>query len=68
MPSYLKLILSVLVAAVAVAIYLTQGESGHDFNSWLALGLGVFMILAVWLFPEPRRRVGKDGPQPGRPA
>ena len=62
MPAYLKLILSILVTAVALAVHWTQAEGGHGFNSWLVLGLGAFMILAVWLFPEPRRRA--PPPQP----
>jgi hypothetical protein len=62
MPAYLKLILSVLVTIVALVVHWTQGEAGRDFNSWLVLGLGIFMILAVWLFPEPRRQTRKDGP------
>jgi hypothetical protein len=61
MPGTLKLILSILVAIVAGLVHWTQAEAGQDFNSWLVLGLAAFMILAVWLFPEPRRRSGKDG-------
>lgn len=61
MPSYLKLILSVVVAIVAVLFHRWQAEAGETFNSWLALGLAVFMILAVWLFPEPRPRAGRTG-------
>jgi hypothetical protein len=61
MPAYLKLILSILVAIVAAVVHWTQAEAGQGFNSWLVLGLAAFMILAVWLFPEPRRRTGKDG-------
>jgi hypothetical protein len=60
MPGYLKLILSILVAIAALVVHRLQGEAGRAFNSWLALGLGAFMILAMWLFPEPRRQGRKD--------
>lgn len=61
MPGYLKLILSILVAVVALIVHRAQAEDGHTFNSWLVVGLAIFMILAVWLFPEPRRQPRKNG-------
>lgn len=61
MPAYLKLILSVLVALAAAVVHWTQAEVGRSFNSWLVVGLAAVMILAVWLFPEPRRAPRKHG-------
>lgn len=55
MPVYLKLIVSVLVAAVALVTSHFQSEAGLEANGWLALALGIAMIGAVWMFPEPRR-------------
>lgn len=55
MPVYLKLIVSIAVAAVALVMRHVESRAGFDANAWLALGLGIAMIGAVWMFPEPRR-------------
>lgn len=54
MPSRIKLVLSLIVLAVAVAVYSFQARAGQGLNSWLALGLAVLMIAAMWLFPEAK--------------
>lgn len=54
MPNHIKLILSIVVVAVAIAFHIFQARAGHELNSWLALGLAAFMIAAVWLFPEAK--------------
>ena len=59
MPNHLKLILSGIVVAVAVIVHFFQGQAGQDVTKWVVLGLGAFMILAIWLFPEARG--GKKG-------
>jgi hypothetical protein len=59
MPNQVKLILSILVAIVAFIVHKLQDDAGRELNSWLVLGLGAFMILAVWLFPEPRKPARK---------
>ena len=53
-PNHIKLILSILVALVAVGVHVFQARADQDLNSWLALGLGIFMIIAMWLFPEAK--------------
>jgi len=55
MPAKFKLLISVLVAAVALATYYFQSQSGQAVTPWVALGLGTFMIFAIWLFPETRK-------------
>jgi hypothetical protein len=54
MPNHIKLILSLVVLAVALAVHYFQARAGQEFNSWLALGLAVLMIVAMWLFPEAK--------------
>ena len=55
MPNNIRAIVSVLVAvAAAAAVYFERG-SGAGTLRWIGLGLGVFMIGAVWLLPEARR-------------
>lgn len=56
MPAKFKLAISVLVAIAAIGGYLHQDGVGHTAQSFAALGLGVFMIIAVWLFPDTKKR------------
>lgn len=59
MPTNIKLVLSLIVAAAAVAVHFFQAGVGQEFNSWLALALGAFMIFAMWLFPEAKGKKQK---------
>ncbi|MDP6708903.1 MAG: hypothetical protein QF893_21375 [Alphaproteobacteria bacterium] len=59
MPNHLKLILSLIIVAVAVVFHYFQGQAGQEVTKWLALGLGAFMIFAIWLFPEAKREAKK---------
>ena len=55
MPSHLKLLLSLMVAAVAGAMLWFERAAGVPAIGWLALALGALMVLGIWLFPEARR-------------
>ncbi len=55
MPAHLKFLLSLIVCAVAGAMYYLEARDGDTTVAWVAVGLGAFMIVAVWLFPETRR-------------
>lgn len=55
MPAYLKLIISSLVVLVAAGLLWTGDiEAGSNLN-WIVPSLAVFMILAIWLFPEAKK-------------
>ena len=56
MPSHLKLLLSLMVSAVAGAMLWIERAAGAPAIGWLALALGALMILGIWLFPEARRQ------------
>lgn len=56
MPPFLKVILSIIVAAVAAIMLWYELDHGAAHVGYVAIGLGAFMIFAVWLFPETRRR------------
>jgi len=58
MPNNIRAILSVIVALVAAAVFYFEHAGGGALK-WFALGLGGFMIYAVWLFPEAKGT--KDG-------
>ena len=55
MPTNIRAMLSVIVAlATAVLVYFEM-QAGSGGRAWLVLGLGAFMLVAVWLFPEAKR-------------
>ena len=56
MPPRIKLILSLLVVIAAVVVHFFQASVGQDVNKWIVLGLGAFMIVALWIFPEAGKR------------
>lgn len=56
MPVPLKLALSVIVAIVAAVMFYLEMDRGAVDVAWVSAGLGAFMIFALWLFPETRRR------------
>lgn len=61
MPNDVKAILSVITLLVAAAIAYWEFGNGRVDLSWVVIGIGIFMIISMWLFPEtdgkkPRRR------------
>ena len=56
MPNNIRAILTVVVVAIACAAFWFEHDAGETFLKWLAAGLGVFMVFAVWLFPETARK------------
>ncbi|HKY95393.1 MAG TPA: hypothetical protein VJL84_08805 [Kiloniellales bacterium] len=56
MPNTVKTVISLLVAAVAAAMFFYQDDIGFEVNKWIVVALALFMILALWLFPEAKAR------------
>ena len=56
MPVPFKILLTGLVALVAATAHFWQMDIGNVVPAWVVLGLGAFMIFALWLFPETKRR------------
>jgi len=56
MPPRIKIGLSVLVVLAALIVHLYESSVGQDVDKWIVLGLGAFMIFAMWLFPEAGKR------------
>jgi hypothetical protein len=60
-PVKIKLALSMLVVLVtAIAVYF-QHVLGHDRTQYVVAFLGLFMIFAMWLFPEVKRDESAGG-------
>lgn len=52
MPYNIKAGLSVIALLVAMAFAYWEHSSGREFLGWFVLGTGIFMIAAMWIFPE----------------
>jgi hypothetical protein len=55
MPTYIKVIITLLVTITAVGAHFQQAAAGQSTNQWVVLFLGAFMIFALWLFPETKK-------------
>lgn len=62
MPPKIKLLISILVFAVAFIVRHFEAKAGLAHVGWVVLGLACLMVLAIWLFPEAKRKPGD--PQP----
>jgi hypothetical protein len=61
MPVKIKLGLSLLVVLVAAVAAYYQHVLGHDRVQYVVAFLGLFMIFAMWLFPEVKRDESAGG-------
>jgi FtsH-binding integral membrane protein len=52
MPVKIKIVLSFVVAAVAIAGYFFQQDLGKVPQSYAALAIGVIAVGGMWVFPE----------------
>jgi membrane protein YdbS with pleckstrin-like domain len=61
MPVRIKLGLSLLVVVVAAIAFYFQHMLGHDRIQFVVAFLGLFLIFAMWLFPEVKRDESAGG-------
>ena len=61
MPNDVKAILSVIALIVAAAFAYYETTIGKGDMVWFVLGTGVFMVLAMWVFPEAVGKKKKNG-------
>ncbi len=61
MPRNIRAGLTVVVILVALGAFYFEQRAGEALLEWLALGLGAFMVYAVWLFPEAKQKA--DDPE-----
>lgn len=59
MPAYLKIILTILVATLTVVLFRYEVRIGNQPVQFYVAGVGIVMILALWLFPEAGKRPGE---------
>jgi uncharacterized membrane protein len=62
MPNDVKAIVSAVVLIVAAVLAYWGGSPiRHDFSTWI-MGTAVFMIVAMWVFPEAGVKKGDYKP------
>ena len=52
MPTNIKVGLSIVVLGVGVLMYFWEANQGNVHLSWIVIGLSLFMVLSMWIFPE----------------
>ena len=48
----LKFAISLSVLLVAVGVYRFEQSPANETHAWIAAGLGILMVIAIWIFPE----------------
>jgi hypothetical protein len=64
MPTKFKLLLSILVVAIALLMFILQRDLGNTAPSYICLFVGVLMVLGMWIFPEVRKESPGDAKRP----
>lgn len=59
MPIHIKSMISAAALIAAGALHYFQAQAGQTVTPWVALALGVFMVVAMWIFPEKQGKGGK---------
>ena len=66
MPTNVKIIVSILVVLVALVAFYFEHQTGAGSVKWVILGLGAFMAVSLWIFPEPKVKE-RDSTKKDRP-
>jgi hypothetical protein len=65
MPNDVKAILSVVTLVAALGFAYWEDSQGRPHLFWLAIGLGIFAVVAMWVFPEAQgSKPRSDGENP----
>ena len=55
MPGNIKVGLSIVVLVLGVLMYIWEADQGNVQLSWIVIALSVFMVFAMWIFPETKQ-------------
>ncbi len=61
MPPYIKIPLSIVVVLVGAAVLWLERGGDVPHTGWIAFALSLFMVFAIWLFPEPSAKKKENG-------
>lgn len=59
MPTHIKIIVSIVTLIVGATFYYLEAQYGHAHVAQVGAFLSVFMVLAMWIFPEAGDRAKK---------
>ena len=59
MPTHIKIIVSVITLLVGAAFFHFEAQHGQAHVAIVGAGLCIFMVLAMWIFPEAGDRAKK---------
>jgi hypothetical protein len=59
MPNDVKAIVSAITLLVAAVVAYWEYGNGREGLVWLVAGTGIFMVIAMWVFPEAGVKKGK---------
>ena len=59
MPTHIKIIVSVLTLLAGAIFYYFETRYGQEHVATVGAALSVFMVLAMWIFPEAGDRARK---------
>jgi hypothetical protein len=66
MPNDVKVVVSLVALAVALAFAFWEHAYGHPHLFWIVIGLAVFAVVAMWVFPEAGVKKGELPPKKGQ--
>ena len=58
MPTNIKIVVSALVIVVVLVVFYFEHRAGAGGIKWFIIGLGLFMAISLWMFPEPKKDAG----------
>lgn len=61
MPPHLKTLLSLVVLIVGAVVFYFEHQAGAGTVKWVVAFLAVFMVFAMWVFPEAKGNREKGG-------
>ena len=59
MPTHIKIIVSIITLLTGAVFFWFETAHGQDHVATVGAGLSVFMVLAMWIFPEAGDRAKK---------
>jgi apolipoprotein N-acyltransferase len=63
MPTNIKIIVSALIVLAALVTAYFEHQAGAEGIMWFVIGLGLFMAVSLWIFPEPKKDVPTPAPE-----
>tara|TARA_R110000868_G_scaffold34509_8_gene124706 strand:+ start:643 stop:816 length:174 start_codon:yes stop_codon:yes gene_type:complete len=56
MPNNIKAMISLLTLVVGGGVHYFERQAGNMDLAWIATALSIFMVAAMWIFPEATKK------------